>query len=509
MMATAPIIADQLEELPPSQALATLENIDDICAGRDRAIDLWIDAHRSYHASMDAIARASIAGGTPALQFTDHRTESGLAEAFAAKGTTKVYEGDGWRRAQVERDAEELLRERVTVLIDRQCWRVMAERLGIDDLLDRQARDEFHQGLAGTPPTFNPENVRATFETVWAGRRDMYLRGVANVFMEMDRRFRSHDGFKIGNRLIFSYAMNEYSHRGLEYRMAQRLNDVERIFRELDGKGPLPHGHWTSDRAIIGRVETDYFKMDGFQNRNVHLWFTRKDLLAEVNKLLLEYYKPVEGDIDENGPSYEEGPLFHSTPAKHYGFFPSPAAVVEQVIERAEWLGAMDPNNDWSRQNWKPLRVLEPSAGTGAIAAAVRERGHKVTCVEIQPHLAAMLRANRFETREADFLKLDPSQFEPFDLVLMNPPFDRGRDCDHVRHAFRFLGPGGRLVAVMSARAEHATDKRHAALHELVAKGRNRWGGGGGRWHDLPERSFAEHGTNVNTVILVLDKEKS
>ena len=32
----------------------------------------------------------------------------------------------------------------------------------------------------------------------------------------------------------------------------------------------------------------------------------------------------------------------------------------------------------------------------------------------------------------------------------MNPPFERGQDREHVRHAYGFLNPGGRLVAVMS-----------------------------------------------------------
>lgn len=86
----------------------------------------------------------------------------------------------------------------------------------------------------------------------------------------------------------------------------------------------------------------------------------------------------------------------------------------------------------------------------------------------------------------------------------MNPPFDRGRDCDHVRHAFEFLKPGGILVAVMSARAEFREDKRHRALHEIVERCRPAYGWR--KWHDLPAGSFAHAGTNINTVILAIRK---
>jgi len=108
---------------------------------------------------------------------------------------------------------------------------------------------------------------------------------------------------------------------------------------------------------------------------------------------------------------------------------------------------------------------------------------------------------------ESDFLALNPADFAPFDRVVMNPPFDRGRDCDHVRHAYQFLKPGGVLVAIMSARAEFAEDKRHLDLHRLVEQAAPvcRWGRKD-KWFDLPPGSFAHAGTNVNTVVLAIRK---
>src|SRR3546814_16691239 len=69
--------------------------------------------------------------------------------------------------------------------------------------------------------------------------------------------------------------------------------------------------------------------------------------------------------------------------------------------------------------------------------------GADVTCVELQPGFAHELRVIHgfADAIEGDFLALDPAHYAPFDAVIMNPPFDRGRDCDHVRHALAFLKP--------------------------------------------------------------------
>src|SRR3546814_10845524 len=70
-----------------------------------------------------------------------------------------------------------------------------------DQLLDETARREFYEGLREAPAPFTTDNCAATFGHIWMNRRDLYLRGIATVFSKLDRRFRSHDGFKIGARL--------------------------------------------------------------------------------------------------------------------------------------------------------------------------------------------------------------------------------------------------------------------------------------------------------------------
>src|SRR3546814_12547204 len=71
----------------------------------------------------------------------------------------------------------------------------------------------------------------------WENRRDIYLRGIANSFSALDRRFRSHDGFKIGSRLIIERALNDSRSYWTDYNRRDTLRDVERVFRELVGPG--------------------------------------------------------------------------------------------------------------------------------------------------------------------------------------------------------------------------------------------------------------------------------
>jgi 16S rRNA G1207 methylase RsmC len=47
----------------------------------------------------------------------------------------------------------------------------------------------------------------------------------------------------------------------------------------------------------------------------------------------------------------------------------------------------------------------------------------------------------------SDFLALSEGLGQ-FDRIVMNPPFDHDTDIDHIRHAYRMLKPGGRLVAI-------------------------------------------------------------
>jgi 16S rRNA G1207 methylase RsmC len=79
-----------------------------------------------------------------------------------------------------------------------------------------------------------------------------------------------------------------------------------------------------------------------------------------------------------------------------------------------------------------------------------------------------------------------------FDRIVMNPPFERGVDIAHIKHAMTFLKPGGRLVAIC---ANGPRQRFHLKDSGLASE-----------WIDLPAGTFKEQGTGVNTAMLVIDK---
>jgi hypothetical protein len=117
------------------------------------------------------------------------------------------------------------------------------------------------------------------------------------------------------------------------------------------------------------------------------------------------------------------------------GFYPTPASVIDMMLER---IGSRMPSG----------RVLEPSAGRGDIADRLRGGGGELVVVEPHPVLARLLRDKGYAPVVCRFE--DYESAEPFDGIVMNPPFADGLDMLHARHAFAMLAAGGVLVALMN-----------------------------------------------------------
>jgi predicted RNA methylase len=167
-------------------------------------------------------------------------------------------------------------------------------------------------------------------------------------------------------------------------------------------------------------------------------------------------------------------------------FFATPPAVAETLFD------AVGPIHG--------LRVLEPSAGDGALADRARHAGaREVVVVENwQPNVIA-LREKGFDVLDRDFLALTPRETGLFDAVVMNPPFSARQDIAHVLHALSFLSPQGRLVAVMSRAFEHHGAKDAASFRELLAFA-------DAPVTEVPAGAFARSGTAVATSVVEFDK---
>ena len=162
--------------------------------------------------------------------------------------------------------------------------------------------------------------------------------------------------------------------------------------------------------------------------------------------------------------------------------FPTPPALAKRMVELAE----IQPG----------MCVLEPSAGTGNLAKAIRSAvpGVHLDLIEIDLRLCSILQASGFEVSCCDFLATSmpvcPDSEDGHDCVLMNPPFSKGQDVAHILHALKFLKPGGRLVALCAN-----GPRQQAELRPLATT-----------WEELPEGTFADQGTNVRAALMMVKR---
>jgi 16S rRNA G1207 methylase RsmC len=147
--------------------------------------------------------------------------------------------------------------------------------------------------------------------------------------------------------------------------------------------------------------------------------------------------------------------------------------------------------------------VLEPSAGTGNLCRAVIESvDTEVLAYEINSALCSQL-SRTFPSYKvkavcSDFLQV--SDFMgAYPRIVMNPPFADSQDIAHVRHAYKFLAPGGRLVAIMGEGAFYRQDRAASGFREWLEEI-------GGTSEKLPAGSFETSGTGVNARLVVIEK---
>lgn len=162
------------------------------------------------------------------------------------------------------------------------------------------------------------------------------------------------------------------------------------------------------------------------------------------------------------------------------GWFPTPHDLASRIVKMASIEAGMT--------------VLEPSAGTGAIAAFALAHGGDVYAVEIDKDRQQALDGfPGLQVFRGDFMDYAPGI--QFDRVVMNPPFAKRADIIHTLRAFSLLKPGGRLVAIMSAGVEFREDALAQKFREQCAT-----------IERLPDESFKQSGTSVRTVVVTMEK---
>lgn len=115
-------------------------------------------------------------------------------------------------------------------------------------------------------------------------------------------------------------------------------------------------------------------------------------------------------------------------------------ALAEELAEDLRWMD--EP------------RILEPSAGDGAIVAAILDALPKarVTAVEIEPFRAALLTERFRGDDRVTIVSSDVCELrdDSFDGALMNPPFENA--FIHIKHVASLVRRGGFVIGIASLR---------------------------------------------------------
>ncbi len=174
----------------------------------------------------------------------------------------------------------------------------------------------------------------------------------------------------------------------------------------------------------------------------------------------------------------------------------------------------------------KSDRVLEPSAGTGTLVAALRDVVHHVHVNEIDPERAKLAGEVGFKNQsqhDGEIIHALLDQKVQPTRVIMNPPFSssalknsgnatvKGKSKyghNHLISALQRLAPGGRLVAILGGGTELHKDQGASLTAPTTTK----------LFQDLAKqyhlranvriagKEYAKNGTTFGTRVLVIDK---
>jgi protein strawberry notch len=156
--------------------------------------------------------------------------------------------------------------------------------------------------------------------------------------------------------------------------------------------------------------------------------------------------------------------------------------------------------------------LLEPSAGTAALACIARAFGAQVYTNDLSPTRRAFLNFLKFPVYNVDAENINdllPQELRP-DIVLMNPPFsstagrlsrnDNQHGAQHIESALYRLSAEGRLVAITGCGMALDRQKMAEFWKRIATRYSIRIN------LSLPAPTFAKSGTAWETQLIVIDK---
>ncbi len=378
--------------------------------------------------------------------------------------------------------------------LKKSAWLTVYQTPGMNQVMSAKDKKKFEQFIA-EPTEFTMENIKEQFGDYVIDPWGSILRGLAEVFSDLDQSFKSHEKVKIGvdglpKRIIVT-GFGEYSDYGWK-----KLEDVVNALASL--RNEKMFSHWELQRIL--KENGDYFMEDHyddsgdevvnipargfrlklFKNGNGHLFF-EPDTLRDINRGLSEFYGDVLPDCHEEKPEKRS----ESTEvSKDLQYYPTPKETVQRVLGDV-YIEEGDA-------------ILEPSCGCGKLMDGVykevvkrRLKNVRMLGIEVDAARAEEAKGKGHSVLISNFLEAEPEA--RFSKVIMNPPFYGKHYAKHIKHAMKFLKEGGVLYSILPITAQ--TD--HGLIEGMGFKH---------QWRELPVGSFRESGTNINTTVLTMFK---
>ena len=189
----------------------------------------------------------------------------------------------------------------ITRNIDRSIWRDLMLKSGMLTLMDAEARSQWAKNLEeGDLPAISEANILSTFEQLHHNKRDVFERGIINVFKGLSWDYKTNHPCYFGKKIIVNNLV-KHDRWGYSLNWGWRLDqlaDLERMLYLLDGKTIPDNRHDVSirfmdfvrDNPHQQIFEDELFTIRYFQKGSGHITFKRLDLVEKMNDIVAKHF---------------------------------------------------------------------------------------------------------------------------------------------------------------------------------------------------------------------------
>ncbi|MGR5555710.1 DUF4942 domain-containing protein [Vibrio fortis] len=149
--------------------------------------EMFGEKHQSFHQSFDTV-------------FTS------LNRSIGNSCAKQVYPS----ASDIIRKTDKQLKDIVTKIIDRDCWKFLYNKLGIIGTMSTQQSEAFYAKIDLEPPTFARGVIEAALVGVFESRHELMFEGLVQTITNADSKYAHNSQFMFGKKIIFENAFCNY-----------------------------------------------------------------------------------------------------------------------------------------------------------------------------------------------------------------------------------------------------------------------------------------------------------